>query len=313
MQIVLQIFLLIIGFTLLVKGADFFVDGAAGIADKLGIPQLVVGLTIVAMGTSLPEASVSIVAALRGSAEITIGNVIGSNILNVLIILGLSSAIRSIAVQDSTVRYEIPFTIFVTVVLTGLGLIDNMIGRTEGIILWLLMVVYLAYLMRMAKNGKAISDNVSKQIRPVWQLMIMVFVGGAMIMAGSDITVDSATKLARFFGISERFIGLTIVALGTSLPELVTSVVAAKKGNADIAIGNIVGSNIFNILFVVGTAAIITPVVYSNGFLADSIVAIAAMFLLLGLVLPNRELNRKGGITMLISYAAYFCYLIIAK
>ena len=282
MQILLQVILLTIGFVLLMKGADFFVDGAAGIADRLGIPQLVVGLTIVAMGTSLPEASVSIVAAIRGSAEITIGNVVGSNILNVLIILGLSAAIRSMPVQESTVRYEIPFTILVTAVLAGLGLTDNMVGRVDGAVLWALMVVYLVYLLKMAKKGTNDSENSEKQVRPVWMLIVMIILGGAMILAGSDVTVDAATKLARAFGMSERFIGLTIVALGTSLPELVTSVVASRKGNADIAIGNIVGSNIFNILFVVGTTAVITPVVYSNDFLADSIMAIATMILLIG-------------------------------
>lgn len=311
MQIVIQLLLLVVGFLLLMKGADWFVEGASKIADKLGIPQLVIGLTIVAMGTSLPEAAVSITSALKGSAEITIGNVVGSNIMNVLVILGLTAVICVIPVQKSTVKYEIPFTILVTVVLAALGLSDNTVGRVDGVILWILMIVYLLYLLRMAKNGQPLEEvpEVDKKDR-VWKMLLMVVVGGAMIVFGSDVTVNAATELAVMFGMSERFIGLTIVAFGTSLPELVTSVTAALKGKTDIAVGNIVGSNIFNILFVVGTSALITPVVYSADFLVDSIAAIAAMVFLLVCVLRRQKLGRVGGAIMLAGYAAYFVYLI---
>lgn len=311
MQIIIQLLLLVVGFLLLMKGADWFVEGASKIADKLGIPQLVIGLTIVAMGTSLPEAAVSITSALKGSAEITIGNVVGSNILNVLVILGLTAVICVIPVQKSTVKYEIPFTIFVTAVLAALGLCDNTVGRVDGVILWVLMIVYLLYLLRMAKNGQPPEDvpEADKKDK-LWKLFLMVVVGGAMIVFGSDLTADAATELALIFGMSERFIGLTIVAFGTSLPELVTSVTAALKGKTDIAVGNIVGSNIFNILFVVGTSALITPVVYSADFLADSIAALAAMVFLLVCVLRRRKLSRVGGAIMLAGYAAYFAYLI---
>lgn len=311
MQIVIQLLLLVVGFLLLMKGADWFVEGASKIADKLGIPQLVIGLTIVAMGTSLPEAAVSITSALKGSAEITIGNVVGSNILNVLVILGLTAVICVIPVQKSTVKYEIPFTIFVTAVLAALGLSDNTVGRVDGVILWVLMIVYLLYLLRMAKNGQPPEDvpEADKNDK-VWKMLLMVVVGGAMIVFGSDLTVDAATELALIFGMSERFIGLTIVAFGTSLPELVTSVTAALKGKTDIAVGNIVGSNIFNILFVVGTSALITPVVYSADFLVDSIAALAAMVFLLVCVLRRKKLSRVGGAIMLAGYAAYFAYLI---
>lgn len=311
MQIVIQLLLLVVGFLLLMKGADWFVEGASKIADKLGIPQLVIGLTIVAMGTSLPEAAVSITSALKGSAEITIGNVVGSNIMNVLVILGLTAVICVIPVQKSTVKYEIPFTILVTVVLAALGLSDNTVGRVDGVILWILMIVYLLYLLRMAKNGQPLEEvpEADKKDR-VWKMLLMVVVGGAMIVFGSDVTVNAATELAVMFGMSERFIGLTIVAFGTSLPELVTSVTAALKGKTDIAVGNIVGSNIFNILFVVGTSALITPVVYSADFLVDSIAAIAAMVFLLVCVLRRQKLGRVGGAIMLAGYAAYFVYLI---
>lgn len=311
MQIVIQLLLLAVGFVLLMKGADWFVEGASKIADKLGIPQLVIGLTIVALGTSLPEAAVSIASALKGSAEITIGNVVGSNIFNVLVILGLTSVICVIPVQKSTVKYEIPFTILVTVILAALGLADNTVGRFEGIILWALMIVYLLYLLRLAKNGQP-PENVPEAEKDdkLWKMLLMVVVGGAMIVIGSDVTVDAATELAVMFGMSERFIGLTIVAFGTSLPELVTSVTAGLKHKPDIAVGNIVGSNIFNILFVVGTTALITPVVYSADFVVDSIVAVAAVIVLLVCVLRKQKLFRLGGAIMLAGYAAYFVYLI---
>lgn len=309
MEILLQVLLLVVGFVMLMKGADWFVEGASQIADRLGIPQLVIGLTIVAMGTSLPEAAVSISAATQGSAEITIGNVVGSNIMNVLVILGLTAVVCVIPVQKSTVRYEIPFMILITAVLAGLGLADNQVSRPEGLILWAFMILYLFYLLRMAKNGTGGEEAGGKK-RPIWLLILMVLVGAAMIVFGSDITVDAATAIAKIFGMSERFIGLTIVAFGTSLPELVTSVTAALKGKTDIAVGNIVGSNIFNILFVVGTTALITPVAYSSAFLVDSIIAVAAALFLFLCVFRNKKLGRLGGILMLAAYAGYFVYLI---
>ena len=309
MEFLLQVLLLVVGFVMLMKGADWFVEGASQIADRLGIPQLVIGLTIVAMGTSLPEAAVSISAATQGSAEITIGNVVGSNIMNVLVILGLTAVVCVIPVQKSTVRYEIPFMILITAVLAGLGLADNQVSRPEGLILWAFMILYLFYLLRMAKNGTGGEEAGGKK-RPIWLLILMVLVGAAMIVFGSDITVDAATAIAKIFGMSERFIGLTIVAFGTSLPELVTSVTAAVKGKTDIAVGNIVGSNIFNILFVVGTTALITPVAYNSVFLVDSIIAVAAALFLFLCVFRNKKLGRLGGILMLAAYAGYFVYLI---
>ena len=309
MEILLQVLLLVVGFVMLMKGADWFVEGASQIADRLGIPQLVIGLTIVAMGTSLPEAAVSISAATQGSAEITIGNVVGSNIMNVLVILGLTAVVCVIPVQKSTVRYEIPFMILITAVLAGLGLADNQVSRPEGLILWAFMILYLFYLLRMAKNGTGGEEAGGKK-RPIWLLILMVLVGAAMLVFGSDITVDAATAIAKIFGMSERFIGLTIVAFGTSLPELVTSVTAAVKGKTDIAVGNIVGSNIFNILFVVGTTALITPVAYNSVFLVDSIIAVAAALFLFLCVFRNKKLGRLGGILMLAAYAGYFVYLI---
>lgn len=312
MDVLVQVVLLVLGFAMLMKGADWFVDGASKIADKFGIPQLVIGLTIVAMGTSLPEAAVSISAALKGSAEITIGNVVGSNILNILIILGLTSVIHMVMVQKSTVYYETPFVIFVTVLLAGLGLIDGEISRIDGGILWIFMLLYLWYLLRMAKKGQTTENTAAEDTKDSFlKLAVLVVVGIVLVVWGSDITVEAATTLAKRFGMSERIIGLTIVALGTSLPELVTSVTAAVKGKSDIAVGNIVGSNIFNILFVVGTSALITPVVYSSDFLIDSIVAILSAVLLLVCIAKDKCLVRFEGELMLLGYGIYFVYLIL--
>ncbi|MBR5127395.1 MAG: calcium/sodium antiporter [Roseburia sp.] len=306
-MIIVELLLLALGFAMLVKGADWFVDGTSGVARKLGIPQLVVGLTIVAMGTSAPEAAVSVTAALKGNASIAIGNVVGSNILNILIILGLTAVITSVAIQKSTLWIEIPYMLVVTIVLIVMGL-DGTVSRVEGIILWVMFIAYLAYLFVLAKNGKEENEEVTT---PTWKLILYAIVGGVVVVWGSDVTVDAATTIAQILGMSERFIGLTIVALGTSLPELVTSVTAARKGNADIAIGNIVGSNIFNILFVIGTAALIIPVPYAPGFIIDGIIAVGAGILLWIAVCKKLELRRPWGIVMLLSYAAYFVYLLM--
>lgn len=308
MNFVLQIVFLALGFFLLVKGADWFVDGASGLARKLGIPQLVIGLTIVAMGTSLPEAAVSISAALRGNAEITIGNIVGSNILNILIILGVTALIATLKVADSTVRYEIPFMIVVTFVLLWLGYTGGQVTRLEGIILWVLFLLYLRYLYMMAKKGKEEEREV-EQLSTA-KIIGLILAGVVMIVAGSNFAVEGASNLAKALGISQRFIGLTIVALGTSLPELVTSVSAARKHNADIAIGNIVGSNIFNILFIVGTTALITPVTFASGFVVDTLIAAAVGILLFVCVARTKELRKKAGIVMLLAYILYFLYLL---
>ncbi|MBQ8626562.1 MAG: calcium/sodium antiporter [Agathobacter sp.] len=297
-----------IGFFMLVKGADYFVDGAAGIATKFGIPQLVVGLTIVAMGTSAPEAAVSITGAMSGAADIAVGNVVGSNILNILIILGITGVITTVAVQKSTLFIEIPFMLAITVVLIFLGLSGNELTFVEGIIFWVLFIIYLVYLYILAKKG---TDEEKAEDRPVWKLLLFVIAGGVVVVLGANVSVNAATAIAEAIGISERFIGLTIVALGTSLPELVASVTAARKGNADIAIGNIVGSNIFNILFVLGTSALITPIPYQSNFLVDGIIAVAAGVLLWIATIKNKALGRIGGIVMLLCYAAYFVYLLI--
>ena len=306
-MIFLQILLLVLGFAMLIKGADWFVEGTSGIARKMGIPQLVVGLTIVAMGTSAPEAAVSITAALKGTADIAVGNVVGSNILNIFIILGVTSVITTVAIQKSTLKIEIPYMIFISILFVVMGMSGNKISRIEGVILWVFFIIYLVYLFILAKNGKEENEKVETS---TIKLLLSAIVGAVIVVLGSNVTVDSATEIAKAFGMTDRFIGLTIVALGTSLPELVTSVTAARKGNADIAIGNVVGSNLFNILFVLGTSSLIIPMVYEPSFLIDGIVAIAAGIILWIAVFRKLELRRVWGIVMVTCYAGYFIYLL---
>ncbi len=308
MEMLLQIVLLALGFVMLVKGANWFVDGASNIAAKFKIPQLVIGLTIVAMGTSSPEAAVSITAALHGNAEITIGNVMGSNILNILLILGLSASISRLAVAKSTVWIEIPFLLLVSGLLYVQGL-DGTISLLDGAIQLLLFAAYLTYLLIMAKKFPDENPKTPKQMK-LWKAILATVGGLAMVIVGSDLAVDASTTIARIMGLSERFIGLTVVALGTSLPELFTSAAAARKGNADIAIGNIVGSNVFNTLFVVGLSALITPVPFAADFLFDTVIAAGAALLLWVCCMKDKSLKRWHGVLMLLGYAAYFAVII---
>lgn len=305
-----QVMILLAGFLFLVKGADWFVEGAACIAKKLGIPQLVIGLTIVAMGTSMPEAAVSVTAAMQQNAGITVGNVVGSNILNILIILGITAVITNVTIQRSTLHYEIPFMLAVTALLLGFGMTGGRITFMEGVIFWIFFLAYLGYLFVMARKENAEEEGAVKDF-PVWKCLLLMVLGGILVVKGSDFAVSGASAIARYFGMSERFIGLTIVALGTSLPELVTSVTAARRENAGIAIGNIVGSNIFNILFVIGTAALICPVPFERKFIADTVIAIGAGVVLWLGTFRNRELRKPCGIVMLLCYAAYFAYLCV--
>ena len=318
MDMVIQILLLVLGFALLVKGADWFVDGAAGIATKFGIPQLVIGLTIVAMGTSAPEAAVSITAAFAGNAEITIGNIVGSNVLNILIILGITALVYPVAVQKSSLIFDIPVVLLATAILFVLGY-DGNISRLDGIIMLVVFVAYLFFLFWDAKRPKKLESaevkkeeaeneetkNEGKNLS-LPKAVIFTVIGLVLIVAGSNFVVKSATFIATALGLSQRFIGLTIVALGTSLPELFTSVTAAMKKNSDIAVGNIVGSNIFNILFIVGLSGLIIPVPFAPAFRFDTLVSGVAAILLLLCSLPKKRLSRIAGIFFLICYAVYF-------
>ena len=311
MEMLIQLALLAVGFVLLVKGADWFVDGAASIAAKLGIPQLVIGLTIVAMGTSAPEAAVSLTAAFHGNADITIGNVVGSNIMNVLVILGLAALICPMKVAKLTAFVDIPVTLVMSLVLFGLG-VDGSISRLDAAILLVVFIGYLSYLFLMTKKGliSGESEEEVAKIQSVPKALLFTVLGLALIIVGSSLAVDAASAIAKMLGLSERFIGLTIVALGTSLPELFTSVAAAIKKNPDMAIGNIVGSNIFNILFIVGLSGMVIPVPFASAFRFDTLVATATMLLLFLLSLPKRRLGRVAGFILLAGYIAYFLQIL---
>lgn len=314
MSFIWNLCLLLLGFVVLIKGADIFVEGASAIATKFHIPQIVIGLTIVAFGTSAPEAAVSISAGIQGNAGIAVGNIIGSNILNIFLILGVTACIRTLTVQPSTYKIEIPLMLLVSVVLVVMGHAMGTLNKFSGIVLWALFIVFFMHLIREAKNGASEVHEVARNIgykNNLFVLILITLVGLAAIVWGSDLTVDGATGVAKMLGMSDRLIGLTIVAFGTSLPELITSVTAARKGNSDIAIGNIVGSNIFNILFVLGTTALIVDIPYGKEYLVDGIICIAAVVILMISIWKNKKLTRTGGIVMLVSFTAYFTYLMM--
>lgn len=314
MPLPVQFLLLIVGFVLLMKGADVFVDGSSCLAKKLGVPQIVIGLTIVAMGTSAPEAAISITASVKENAELAVSNVLGSNIMNVLLILGIAAAITPLAIQKNTLFIEIPFVTVITAILLFQGITGYSLSRFDGVILTILFLAFMGYLVFISIKKKGADEEENTKNLPVWAMILFIIGGMAAVIGGSQLTVNSATEIAKHFGMSDRLIGLTIVAFGTSLPELITSVTAACKHNADIAIGNIVGSNIFNILFVLGISALVNPVAYAKEFIVDNVFAIITMILLFVCVIFTRDkkLKRAGGIIMLLSYAAYFvCFIVL--
>lgn len=329
MNLFLDFLLLVVGFFMLVKGADWFVDSAAGIAKKLHVPELVIGLTLVAFGTSAPELSVSLTSALKtASVGITIGNVVGSNIMNIVLILGITSLLCRIPCHKNSLVLDIPVMIGATVLFIELGRIGNSFSRMDGIVMVSLLVLYIATLVVISikqrtnlfaedddgdeEEKSGISLWFEKMNGKIWFLFLMVAVGLVLIIYGSDFVVKSATGIAKYFGVSDRIIGLTMIAFGTSLPELVTSITAARKGKTDIAIGNIIGSNIFNILCVAGVTACFVPLSF-EGFQADSFAALGAALLLAFLCyLPGHTIKRWGGILMLAGYASYMAKLFMA-
>lgn len=311
-MIIVEILLLAIGFALLIKGADWFVDGCSHLASSLGVSQIVIGLTIVAMGTSMPEAAVSITAAMKNTADIAVGNIVGSNIINILIILGLTSLLIPIPVDETFRRKDIPFMGTATILLVVMGMTGNIITRAEGMILFALFMVYLLYLFRSTISDKSRIETKTVSGKQVLRDLMMIIVGVGLVVAGSNMAVDAAAEIARMAGMTEKLIGLTIVALGTSLPELVTSLTAARKGNADMAIGNIVGNNIFNILFILSASSIIVPIPYVQSFLMDGLIALTAMLILWVYALVFKRLDRVSGVIMLALYAGYFAYLVLS-
>ena len=314
---IINVILLVVGFILLIKGADIFVDGASSTAQNFKIPKMVIGLTIVAFGTSAPEFAVSVKAVLSGSSEIVLGNVVGSNILNILLILGVSSLFSPMGVKDNTVRKEIPLTMLISCLLTVLvfdNMFDknvvNMISRTDGLVIMLYFIIFIYYLFTIMKSGK--KEEEEKAPYGIFKSILFIIIGLAGIVFGSDFVVDSATYIAKALNVSEKMIGLTIVAFGTSLPELVTSVQAARKGENDIAIGNIIGSNIFNIGIVIGLPALFIDNIMIGTFNAiDMFTMIFAAVLLYALTFKKRKIDRHEGIIILVIFAVYYSYVIV--
>ena len=309
---VLPYVVLVVSFFALIKGADIFVEGASSLAKKLGVPSIIIGLTVVAMGTSAPEAAVSISAATTGNNGIALGNVIGSNIFNLLVVLGVCMVITKLPTQKETLTRDFPWNIIATaavilfIVLFG----DNQITRLEGVALLVLFVSYMVYIIYKTLKNRETSDEDIEEISLVKSLIFLV--GGlALVVVGGDLVVDSATAVAKSWGASDKLVGLTIVAMGTSLPELVTSIVAAKKGESEMAIGNVIGSNLFNLLFILGMTSAIAPVAAT--LLVDSIFLLAVTAMMFVFSATGNRLQKAEGVVALLCYGGYLAYTIIRE
>lgn len=313
---ILAIIGVIIGFVLLVKGADFFVEGSGSVAKKFNIPVFIIGMTIVAMGTSAPECAVSISASLRGINGMAISNVIGSNIFNLLVVCGVCALFQPLVIKKETLKKEFPFSVLVAVIIGVMGLAGMMVGHMDGIILVVIFALFLYWMVRSAKKSMQAGEDVeAEEIRdlPIWKCL--VFIGGGLvaIVIGGQMVVNCSETIARGFGLSETLIGLTICSIGTSLPELVTSVVAARKNQAGMALGNVIGSNIFNILLVGGLASAISPIVVNMNNLIDIVILVAVSLYIMILVWRKQLLTRAGGVSMLAIYAAYMVYICVRE
>ena len=315
--------LLIIGFVLLIKGADFFVDGSSSVAKILKVPTIIIGLTVVAFGTSMPELSVSVTAALRGSNDLAVSNVLGSNIFNLLVVLGCCALVKPVAAKWSLLKKEFPFSILITVILllvdsdfSIMKILDGnqefVLGRWAGLLFLILFVLYIYATVKSALRSRAEAKDMEEEEYKTMSPLksgVYIVIGLIGIVWGGNLVVDGASNIALTFGWSQTFIGLTIVALGTSLPELVTSVVAARKGENDLAVGNVVGSNIFNILLILGVSSFITPITLDVTAVYDTIILIIASIVVYVSAISKREIQRKEGILFLVCYFAFFLYV----
>ena len=326
MEIILPAILIIIGFVLLIKGADFLVEGSSDIAKRFHIPEIVIGLTIVSIGTSLPELLVSLNSATKGYSDMSLGNVIGSNICNLLLILGTSASIRRLKLKKETRYIEVPLCILYTIIFTLLCNTSNMITRVEAVILILMFSAFIGYTVAMGIKGEKYDeeapidedDDVEKAAKEkdpgsLWRNVIQILIGIVALKFGGDFIVDNAIIIAEFFNISEKIISLTIIAIGTSLPELVTSVVAALKGSSDISVGNIIGSNIFNMTFIIGVAALIKPITFNIEYNIDLIILFVASIglFLFQYIPPKNMMSKRNGVMYLAGYVAYMISLFV--
>ncbi|WP_079529268.1 calcium/sodium antiporter [Halobacillus hunanensis] len=311
--------LLIVGFALLIKGADLFVDGSSNIARLLRVPPILIGLTIVAFGTSSPEATVSIIAALEGSADVSLGNVIGSNIFNITLVVGAAAFLFPLKVENETIKKEIPFTLLASAALLILmsdvalqGLDSNMLTRSEGFIFLLFLSIFMYYVIEIGLKSRRDTGNESVPEDITWGKNILISILGlAAIIFGGNLVVNNGTEIAYSLGMSETLVGLTIIAVGTSLPELVTSISAALKKESEIALGNIVGSNIFNILFVLGASAAISPLAVNDKVFIDVILMIVLTVLLLIFSRTSFKIGKREGLLLVVAYIIYLVYIIL--
>lgn len=326
MELLKAILILVIGFVLLIKGADFFVEGSSSVAKKFHVPAMLIGMTIVAMGTSLPECAVSVTASLANNNSLAVSNVIGSNIFNLMVVCGACALFSPLTIRQDTLKKEFPLSIICAALMLVLGYIGMTLGHIDGIIFLVLFVGYLLWMIQSAKKARAavlsdpaqsgqieqaelVEENIA--ILPTWKSLIFIIGGMIAIKFGGDFVVDGASSIASSMGLSQTLIGLTIVAMGTSLPELVTSLVAAKKGEVDMALGNVIGSDIFNILFVLGIATAISPISFLMENVIDIILLIIMSVIVLAFAWTRQQINRKEGILMLLMYAAYMVYICV--
>ncbi|MCI8309760.1 MAG: calcium/sodium antiporter [Clostridia bacterium] len=313
-----MIILIILGFVFLIKGADFLVNGASGIARKFGIPEMIVGLTIVSIGTSMPELFVSVTSSLKGFSDVSIGNVIGSNLCNLLLILGITTCIRSIKFQKNTKFIDIPFLIVITFLFFILAQ-DGKISTVDAIILIVLFIIFILYTIISAKKQKENDDEYTLEMIlkdksiSIIKCLFQIVIGIVALKFGGDFVVENSTKIAKIIGISDKLISVTIIAIGTSLPELVTSVFAAIKGNTDMAIGNIIGSNIFNLLLIIGVSATINEITFNLSYNLDLIILFFSTVILFIIPYMGKKeyMTKWGGLTYLCMYTAYMVHLVV--
>lgn len=310
-EVLWSVVLLAIGFVLLIKGADFFVEGSSSVAKMLKVPSIIIGLTIVAMGTSLPECAVSITASMTGNNALAVSNAVGSNIFNLMVVCGFCALFNPLVVDKSTLKKEFPFSMICAVLLLVCGYLSMTLGRADGLILLAVFVCFLIWMVRSALKARAAAGDEEYEVLPVWKCIVFIIGGIIAIKFGGDFVVEGASAIAAKMGLSQNLIGLTIVACGTSLPELVTSVVAAKKNELDMALGNVIGSNIFNILFVLGSAAAISPIGFIMENVVDIVILIAMSVIVWGFAWTKKMLDKKEGIIMLVMYAAYLVYICV--
>lgn len=309
--------LLIIGFAFLVKGADAFVEGSSSIAKHFQVPSLIIGMTIVAMGTSLPETAVSVTASIAGSNALAVSNAVGSNIFNLMVVIGVCAVLTPVAVQKSSLKIDIPFSIVCALLLLVLGHDRMMLTRVNGLILIVLFAFFILYMIRSAQHSMNNEDSefaaeaAEMKVMSVPKSLIFIVIGIAGITLGSDWVVDGAKTIASAFGISENLIGLTIVAFGTSLPELMTSIVAARKNEVDMALGNAVGSNIFNILMVLGIASALSPIAFIQENIIDIIILVGFSFIVWLMAWTKHRLDKLEGLAMILLYAGYVVYICV--